>query len=361
MSGTDPEYISAMEHFESMRHEDIYAGTQQIDAAEILRASGTWMHAATTLQTSFPLTRSGAERVMSAMGWEGEAADAAYAGTRSFADSVNELAAVLGQVGLRLGAVAAAAEAVKIAVVPPGESGPVGALARLMEAAKVIDAHMVQEVLRQEAILTMNMVYKPAYTTAGTGVPALPDPPAAPGALPPLEPPRSQVVHTAGTVPAPAPTAPGTAEPGADAPRDESAPPSAPAPENAPQAPAPPAAAGGTPPPPVAPAPGEVPPPAEEPKLSAPPPPAGQPPAAEQPSAPPEPPAPETPPAPAPPAPAQPPEPPAPAPAEPEAPAPPGQNPTGVPLSDPGGQPGITGPVPGQRAPDQPGVIPPGR
>lgn len=359
MSGTDPEYISAMEHFESMRHEDIYAGTQQIDAAEMLRASGTWMHAATTLQTSFPLTRSGAERVMSAMDWEGEAAAAAYAGARSFADSVHELAAVLGQVGLRLGAVAAAAEAVKIAVVPPGESGPVGALARLMEAAKVIDAEMVQEVLRQEAILTMNMVYKPAYTTAGTGVPALPDPPATPGALPPLDPPRPQVVHTAGTEPAP-----GTADPGADASRDESAPPSAPAPapapapENDPEAPAPPAAGAGTPPPPVAPAPVEVPAPAEEPKPAAPPLPAEQPPAAGQPPVPPEPPAPETPPAPAP---TEPPAPPTPAPAEPEAPAPPARNPTGAPLSDPGGQPGITGPVPGQRAPDQPGVIPPGR
>jgi hypothetical protein len=172
MTGTDPDYISAIEHFEAMRHEDIYRATQQIDAGEILRISGTWMHAATTLQTSLPLTRAGADRVMNAMEWDGEAADAAFASTRSFADSVEELAGVLGQVGLRLGAVAAAAEAVKIAVVPPGDSGPVGALARLLEAAKVIDAQMVQEVLRQEAILTMNMVYKPAYLAAGTAVPA---------------------------------------------------------------------------------------------------------------------------------------------------------------------------------------------
>lgn len=352
MTGVDPDYISAMEHFEAMRHEDIYRATQQIDAGEILRISGTWMHAATTLQTSLPLTRAGADRVMNAMEWDGEAADAAFASTRSFADSVEELAGVLGQVGLRLGAVAAAAEAVKIAVVPPGDSGPVGALARLLEAAKVIDAQMVQEVLRQEAILTMNMVYKPAYLAAGTAVPALPEPPAAPGPLPPLGPPRAPRVRIDAAVGADsAPAAGDSSAPGSEAtgpggtadrpvPQSDSAPPApvpgSPAPEG-------PTAPGGTPapspdhgggsPPPPAP---EVPEPTDGSAPPAPgdtaPAPPGRPPAAEPP------------PAPA-------------TPAEPEPPAPPG--PTAVPLSDPAGQPGITGPVPGQRAPDQPGVIPP--
>src|SRR5690606_41247979 len=86
-------------------------------------------------------------------------------------------------------------EAVKVAVVPPGNTGPVGALARLLEAAKVIDADMVQEVLRQEAILTMNMVYKPAYTAAGSGVPAPPEPPPPPRA--PAPPPPPPPPHTA--------------------------------------------------------------------------------------------------------------------------------------------------------------------
>lgn len=356
MTGNDPDYISAMEHFEAMRHEDIYRATQQIDAGEILRISGTWMHAATTLQTSLPLTRAGADRVMNAMEWDGEAADAAFAGTRSFADSVEELAGVLGQVGLRLGAVAAAAETVKIAVVPPGDSGPVGALARLLEAAKVIDAQMVQEVLRQEAILTMNMVYKPAYLAAGTAVPALPEPPAVPCPLPTLGPPpapRAQIDSAVGAESAPAagdPTAPsgeatesgGAAEQPEPVPLSGSAP-AAPTPEGpeAPEGtPAPSPEHGGGSPQPSAP---EVPeptdgsaPPAEStPGDTAPPPPPAppvQPPAAEQPPAPAD-------------------------PAEPDPPASP--NPTAVPLSDPAGQPGITGPVPGQRAPDQPGVIPP--
>lgn len=361
MTGVDPDYISAMEHFEAMRHEDIYRATQQIDAGEILRISGTWMHAATTLQTSLPLTRAGADRVMNAMEWGGEAADAAFASTRSFADSVEELAGVLGQVGLRLGAVAAAAEAVKIAVVPPGDSGPVGALARLLEAAKVIDAQMVQEVLRQEAILTMNMVYKPAYLAAGTAVPALPEPPAAPGPLPPLGPlsaPRARIDSAVSADSAPAAddstTAPGgeATESGGAAdqqtPQSDSAPaapaPGSPTPEgptsrdSAPDGPAAPEGAPAPPPEhggsgsPQPPAP-EVPEPSDG---SAPPAPGdtapAPPPAAEQP-----------------PVPAN--------PAEPEPPASPG--PTAVPLSDPAGQPGITGPVPGQRAPDQPGVIPP--
>ncbi|GGL34813.1 hypothetical protein [Nocardia jinanensis] len=360
MTGTDPDYISAMEHFEAMRHEDIYRATQQIDAGEILRISGTWMHAATTLQTSLPLTRAGADRVMNAMEWDGAAADAAFASTRSFADSVEELAGVLGQVGLRLGAVAAAAEAVKIAVVPPGDSGPVGALARLLEAAKVIDAQMVQEVLHQEAILTMNMVYKPAYLAAGTAVPALPEPPAAPGALPPLgppAPPRAQVDTAvgAGSAPAPAGSAPTVSGSGGDS-TDSGGSTDSPAPQHGSTPPAP-----ATPSPPAPSAPESSPAPSPEPSEETPRPPTPEEPAPTDGSAPAAPPAP-TEPAPAPPAQppaaAQPPAPPSePAPVEP--PAPPTQNPTAIPLSDPGGQPGITGPVPGQRAPDQPGVIPP--
>ncbi|MFX0579643.1 hypothetical protein, partial [Nocardia nepalensis] len=179
-----------MEHFESMKHEEIYAKTQQIDAAQILNASVTWMEVAGTLASSFPLTRTGSDRVMNSMAWEGAAADAAYASARSYADSVDELAAIMGQVGARLGAVAAAAEAVKIAAVPPGNSGPIGTVARLLEAANVINAQMAQEALRQEAVLAMNMIYKPAYQMAGTAVPALPTPPSLPG-TPGATPPQS--------------------------------------------------------------------------------------------------------------------------------------------------------------------------
>lgn len=177
MGGTDPTYISAMEHFESMPHEQIYARTQQIDAAEVLDASIAWLESAAALTTTMPLTRSNADRVIDGTGWEGAAADAAFASTRAFADSIGELAAVFGEVGARLGGVAAAAEAVKLAVVAPGGSGPIGTIARLLEAAQVIDAQMAAEALRQEAVLAMNMIYKPAYSLAGTGVPALPAPP----------------------------------------------------------------------------------------------------------------------------------------------------------------------------------------
>jgi len=277
MSGTDPTYISSMEHFESMSHEEIHAKTREIDAGEILRASGVWLEAAATLASAMPLTRAAADRVMNSMEWEGAAAEAAYTSTRSFAASVEELSAVMGEVGARLGAVAAAAETVKLAVVPPGDSGPVGAIARLLEAAKVIDAQMMQEALRQEAVLAMNMVYKPAYSAAGTGVPALPDPPgtmtvpdagdalpqpgstpggdysspgAAPepdGAEPPLVPEGSIPPETASPEagsPAPAPDGTGTPSPEsgtpAPSPTEE-----VPAPDGAtptPEAPAPPSA-----------------------------------------------------------------------------------------------------------------------
>ncbi|MCX4097449.1 hypothetical protein [Nocardia sp. alder85J] len=357
--GTDPEYISAMEHFEGIPHEQIYAGTQQIDATQILAASLVWLQAAGTVTTSMPITRTNADQVIGSADWEGPAAEAALAGTRSFAASVDELAAVLGEVGARLGAVAAAAEAVKLAVAPPGDSGPIGAIARALESVGVIDARMAQETLRQEAVLAMNMIYKPAYSTAGSHVPALPRLPDSGSAG------TGSADHT------PAPRTPATPS----VPDDSATPPEAPVSPPQSRQPATPDA----PPPPQTPEPQppqtpdqaptqQVPPPSTDtttpppPTPEPPPPPTPEPPPTTTPEPPPAPaPTPEPPPAPTttlepPPAPA-----PAPAPPDPS----PGQAiPAGPPLIDQGGQPGITGPVPDDSTaaptPDQPGVIPPG-
>ncbi|MBF6356944.1 hypothetical protein IU449_20760 [Nocardia higoensis] len=354
MTGTDPTYISSMEHFESMSHEEIYAKTQQIDAGEILRASGVWLEAAATVAGAMPLTRAAADRMMNSMEWEGAAADAAYASTRSFADSVEELTSVMGQVGARLGAVAAAAEAVKLAVVPPGDSGPIGAIARLLEAAKVIDAQMMQEALRQEAVLAMNMIYKPAYSAAGTGVPALPEPPGllrVPGGQD-ATPPQKSAPAPAADAPPGAGDAPESPEPPSDSapPSGDSAPDggATPGPESEPTPQDPPTDLGPSAEP--APSPEPVPEPA--------------------PSAPPTPEAPQEPdPSPAPESQAPPTHTePAPEPAPQPAPPPPAPEPhvgeSGQ-LPDPGGQPGVTGPIPDgaqgaahESGMDQPGVIP---
>ncbi|MEV6275017.1 hypothetical protein [Nocardia sp. NPDC051832] len=393
-TGNDPNYITSMEHFESMTHEQIYAGTQQIDAAEILRASVTWLEAAGTLATSFPLTRASTDRVMNSMAWEGAAADAAYASTRSFAASVDELSAIMGRVGARLGGLAAAAEAVKLAVVPPGSSGPVGAIAKLLEAANVISAQMAQEALRQEAVLAMNMIYKPAYGLAGSGVPALPDPPVIPGLrdqpiLTPSEPeynppqhlppsdtlpetPEPDYPQPTPETPAPTPEIPSTPEPTPPS-TPEPTPPSTPeptppatpqpAPDPAPTTPEPtPAPSPSTPEPTPAPPP-STPEPTPEPPPSTPQPTPEPPPSTPQPT-----PEPTTP---APPAPTAEQTPPpteqAPPPATPEPqPGPPNQIPdAGQPstLPDPGGQPGVTGPIPedpNQPTPtaNQPGLFP---
>ncbi|MCP2292852.1 hypothetical protein [Nocardia amikacinitolerans] len=432
MTGTDPTYISSMEHFESMPHEEIYAKTQQIDAGEILRASVTWLEVAAALAASMPLSRGGADRVMNGMEWEGAAANAAYASTRSFAASVDELSAVMGQVGARLGGVAAAAEAVKLAVVPPGSSGPIGAIAQLLEAANVIDAQMAQEALRQEAVLAMNMVYKPAYSMAGNGVPALPEPPVLSilsdeGAIP-QSPNGSKEYGTesapggpnGSTYAPPESRAPEDVPPGADSqpePPADATPEPSPPESHAPTAPTPDATPD-VPPPPDAPPSEETPPPTQEtpapPTSDAPPPtqenptpPPAQdapptqdvppptqdtpaptqespvpPPTQETPAPPPTQDAPVPPPtqeAPAPPptqeSPVPPPtqEVPAPPPTQ-EMPAPPPTQeapppspepvpPPGEPLPDPGGQPGVTGPIPeganqGSSHTDQPGVVP---
>ncbi|MGO4616368.1 hypothetical protein AB4305_19025 [Nocardia sp. 2YAB30] len=354
MTGSDPAYISAMEHFESMRHEEIYAKAQEIDAAQVLRASAIWLEVAGTLTTSFPLTRGSVDRVLNSTEWKGATADAAYASARSFAASVDELAAVMGQVGARLGGVAAAAEAVKLAVAPPGNSGPIGTVAKLLEAAHVINAQTAQETLRQEAVLAMNMVYKPAYTLAGTSVPALPTPPQAPApnsqfapqAVSPAEPGYSTPAHvrpygdhSTPNTPQPAPSAPESQAPAqTPAPPTQQTPDSQPTPstQQAPptqQAPSHPQEPSTLPGPPTQQAPLPAPPTQQTPS-----------------------------PEPAPPTQQTLPTPPA-APQIPQ-PAPPIPGPPGPPvqLPDPGGQPGVTGPV--QEHPEQvpttnqPGVVP---
>ncbi|WP_280276261.1 hypothetical protein [Nocardia wallacei] len=409
----DPDYISAMEHFESLTHEQIHAGTQRIDAGEILQASLVWLEAAGTLTTSMPLTRNEVDRAMNGAGWQGAAADAADACTRGLAESVEELAAIMGEVGARLGALAAAAEAVKLAVVPPGNSGPIGAIARILEAAHVLDAQLAQEALRQEALLAMNMIYKPAYTAAGTAVPALPDSPALPGGAPDSSPtkpsapqslpPQNSSPHTAPpqdpaphTAP-PQDPAPHTAPPQGSVPPQDSAPgpdgPQPPRPEpptpgqqapqppqsSTPTTPTPPTPSsppqdstpgpdGPQPPRPESPAPGQQAPQSSTPTTSPPPAAPTQPapiPTPEHTPTPPQPPT-ETAPPPAapPPSPVPPPSPaPEPAPAPPPHTPPPPLEP-GPPLSDEEGQPGITGPIPDTSSPttpEQPGVSPPGR
>ncbi|RDI63843.1 hypothetical protein [Nocardia pseudobrasiliensis] len=332
---TDPEYISAMEHFESMPHEQIYAGTQRIDAGAIVQASLAWLEGAATLAASMPLTHGNADRIIDSVQWVGPAADAAAACTRSFAESLDELAAVMGEVGARLGAVAAAAEAVKLAVVPPGGVGPIGAIARVLEAVHVIDAQIAAEAMRQEAVLAMNMIYKPSYSAAGSGIPALPEPPALPGAPAPgqshPEPLAPQPVPPQQKIPVPpqtppAPEVPPTPQPSAPQSPQQTPAPQPPQPTPAPQTPTPttPSTPAPPPPPPASPSPT----------------PATPPPPPQTPSP--------TPPPPAPP---------------PPAPTPP--PPAGPPLNDQGGQPGVTGPIPNQSTTpstsDQPGVVPPGR
>ena len=116
------------------RTEEIYAETQQIDAAEILQASQVWLEAAGTIAASMPIIGNPVSTVMNSVGWEGAAADAALRQHPQLRRAMDELAEVMGEVGARLGAVAAAAEAVKLAVAPPGDSGPIGAVARALEA-----------------------------------------------------------------------------------------------------------------------------------------------------------------------------------------------------------------------------------
>lgn len=170
----DPPYITSMEHFESLRHDEIYAKAQQIDPAALAMASATWMEIAGTITAGFPAATAILDGVLNDERWHGAAADAAAQSARSISASATEFAEAMASVSTRLAAVAAAGEAVKLAVVPPNDRGPVAIITSLLSGASLMDAQQMEEALRKEAVLVMNTVYAPCYRPAGEGVPGFP-------------------------------------------------------------------------------------------------------------------------------------------------------------------------------------------
>lgn len=179
----DPPYITAMEHFEGLSHEEIYEHVQAMNIGFVTALGEAWRDIANGLSAKVLGSRLALGRALSE-GFTGEFAAAANTAADTFFDGADNLQRAVSAVGYRIGSVAGAAEVVKLSVPAP----PVRAVSTegvSDEAEQVVtvvlgaaspssdaDFQRRKEEQRQVAIGVMNSVYKPNYQPAGDGVPA---------------------------------------------------------------------------------------------------------------------------------------------------------------------------------------------
>lgn len=167
----DPSYITRMEHFEGIPHQEIYDHVRAMKVDVIADMGAKWRKIANNLSAKILGSRLALHRALSE-GFGGEFAQAAETGANTFFDGAENLQHAVSTVGYRIGAVAGAAEAVKLSVPPPPKDAPTqGLLPGAESPTAVADNMRQQEEQRQVAIGVMNSVYKPNYQPAGDGVP----------------------------------------------------------------------------------------------------------------------------------------------------------------------------------------------
>jgi hypothetical protein len=170
----DAPFITSMEHFESLPHDEIYAKAQQIDPAELAGGSMAWAEIAGTLSSEFPAACAMLDGLLGGGPNVPPAADPARRCAELIAAFAAEFADALASISARLAAIAAVGEAVKLAVVPPDDHGPTTITTSLLSGASLMDSQQTAETLRREAVLVMNMLYAPSYRPAGDRVPRFP-------------------------------------------------------------------------------------------------------------------------------------------------------------------------------------------
>ncbi|MEV4129841.1 hypothetical protein [Nocardia sp. NPDC049707] len=185
--GQDSAYITRMEQFEGITHEEIYANAQQMSPGIMHQQADTWISIATALSGGLFGANLAIQKAL-ASGIEGAMADAALTAAQTFYRQASDVEQVINACGHRIKGVASAAEVVKISVPPPsGAQGNTGSATSLDPAQVIISAvgaglagagdsqgvayQRGIEALYRTAIDTMNNNYKPSYGPAGSGVP----------------------------------------------------------------------------------------------------------------------------------------------------------------------------------------------
>ncbi|MEU1983473.1 hypothetical protein [Nocardia sp. NPDC019395] len=184
--GQDPAYITQMELFEGLSHEEIYAKVSEMTPGIMHSVADAYQSVANSLGGALFGSFLSIQRELSD-GMDGQFADAANQASRAFFDQATDVQEVINAVGMRIHAAAYGAEVVKKSVPPPPTQAPGGNTA---VTTGVVDPMKVAEVVvgatdpaaaaafdtykedqRLAAVEVMNMAYKPTYQPAGDGVP----------------------------------------------------------------------------------------------------------------------------------------------------------------------------------------------
>ncbi|WP_459548125.1 hypothetical protein [Nocardia sp. X0981] len=234
-AGTDPEFVTTLEHFEGWTHQAMYEavhGAGGMDAAGLRTLQRVWRENYSDLVNLSTFNLLGMNRIFGEGLWTGDSADAAQAAAERYSAVANQIGRVFGSVANRLDALAWAAEALRAAVQPPPNTAVVqidpddptqSVLPGLMSPEYADQARAAQEVARQEAVRALNNIYKPTYPPAGSGVPTYvmvpqiggdtPGTPAGTSPSPPGSPGAAPVTPDDGTPPQQNPVAPGGENP----------------------------------------------------------------------------------------------------------------------------------------------------
>ncbi len=175
VAGTDPNYVSMLEEFAGLSHEEIYAKTRAIDPGALQALSATWHEVSVAFERQRASTMLGVLAEIG-NGWQGRAAAAAADGVEAFFRSAQRTTEVLTAVSMRLGEAAHAGEAVKIAVAPPVAGDPVallpGAVLNPSAAGDTTALQEEKEAARRDAVRAMSTIYAKSFAPAGDNVPA---------------------------------------------------------------------------------------------------------------------------------------------------------------------------------------------
>lgn len=179
--GVDPDYISRLEHFGALTHEEIFRCVQEMEPGAMHGYSDTWVSIANCLSGAVVGLHVVVQSVL-AEGLRGRIAAAADSAARQFVQQATDIEEVIRGSGHRIMAAAYGAEAVKRSVPPPpiAESGSVhdstaAFLSALTGAPAPSDAHEFAAFKEEQyriALAALDANYVTTYPPAGSGVPS---------------------------------------------------------------------------------------------------------------------------------------------------------------------------------------------
>ncbi|MVU84060.1 hypothetical protein GPX89_43380 [Nocardia sp. ET3-3] len=153
--GLDPDYITCLEHFPDLAHEQIHDSVQAMSPGDMQHAAQTWVTIADSLFGAASALHTTVQSAL-ADGMAGHLADAAEAAARQFVRDATDVAEIIHGTGHRIFAAAYGAEALRKTVPPPPAHGSAGE----------------RDNQYRLALAALDANYVPIYPPAGASIPA---------------------------------------------------------------------------------------------------------------------------------------------------------------------------------------------